>query len=394
MNIEELKELYLTKDNIGYVFDSLLNKALDGDDDARRGIENLTSKDSQIDPTIINPTVSMWYDACKKAIHATLEGNGIGLHIFKHLTSDACHIKSNATDSDIWGSMIKSEIAGSDFLPLIMNSTVNIASIEKRIKQKLPAHDLYFSILTYLTSQDCKVWPSQTAVDQLFREKAHQYVEREYEKREYSATEDLALKGFETTLVTMKNESFEPTYVIKYLTSDYCSVRPSQKEVDSFFAQLINAYTETKYFGLEALESTRDRFFNAIIHLISNKCNRHPSLQIVHDSIEALTQADSKRKGDIKSAILDLEREAIDIKSTKSLNLSLIETYRTSLEDCQLLYLQEILTMYLQTLPEAPEHIREADSKKFFKYCTDQSERFDKVMKIIKTVDPQDQFTM
>ena len=381
-----------TEHNEGNYFDQSLTKALAGNKAAMSMIKALTSQDSDTQPTI-----DMWRDACNKVMHATLQGNSNGLDIFKHLTSDECHTKSNAMGSDIRELMLKSEIAGSDFLEPIVNSTVNIEKSEHSNELKTLAHGLSFSMLTYLTSPDCKVPPSQEAVDKLFREKATQYLEKECEKHEYSASKDSALKGFKANLVKMKNESFEPTYVIKYLTSDYCSVRPSQKEVDSFFAQLINAYTETKYFGLEALESTRDRFFNAIIHLISNKCNRHPSLQIVHDSIEALTQADWKRKGDIESAILDLERERKDIKSnqsTKILNLSLIETYRTSLEDCQLLYLQEILTMYLQTLPEASEHIREADSKKFFKYCTDQSERFDKVMKIIKTVDPKDQFTI
>jgi hypothetical protein len=363
-------------------FDRALTNALAGNKSAMSIIKVLTIQDSDMQPTI-----EMWRDACKKAIHATMQGNSYGLEIFKYFTSDACYTKSNATGSDIWGLMIKSETAGSDFLQLIMNGTAKIAQNEQNKTIKSSAHDLSFAILTYLTSQDCKVPPAQEGVDQLFREKAHQYVER---KRE-------PLKGRATTFVVMKNEAFEPTYVINYLAGKHCGVPPSQKEVDSFFGKLIKAYTETKSFGLEALESTRDRFFSAIIHLISNKCNRHPSPDMVQHSIKTLTQADSKRKDDINSAILNLESESTDIKSnqiTKSCNLSIIDTYRTSLKDCELLYLQEILTIYLNTLPEVPEHILEADSKKFFKYCENQSETLNKVMNIIKTVNPQEQFTI
>ena len=434
MNIEELKELDITEDNIGYIFDSLLNLALDGDDYARRSIERLTSKDSQIDPTIINPTVSMWYDACKKAIHATLqgnkrgfnifkyltsdgchikskklgsyflkcimdikeniekneqskkkspayflsfailthltspdckvppsqeavdqlfrekvdlalnqvlagsdavmdtikiltrkdcniqptidmwrdackkaihatlEGNGIGLHIFKHLTSDACHIKSNATDSDIWGSMIKSEIAGSDFLEPIVNSTAKIAKSEHSNELKTLEHGLSFAILTYLTGQDCKVRPSQEAVDQLFREKADQYVE-------------------------MKNGSFEPTYVIKYLTSNYCSVPPSQEAVDYFFGKLIDGYTQMKSSGLYVSERTTNLFRDAIIHLISNKCNRHPNQKTVRASIAALKQANLKRQSEYTNNLVCLSlNNNVDLDEIEKCGMHLTNT--------------------------------------------------------------------
>jgi hypothetical protein len=307
-------------------FDSLLNKALSGSPDARLKIKDLTSQsDTQL-------TTKMWYDACNKVIHATMQGKSIGLHIFKHLTSDACYTKL--------------ETAGSDFLQLIMNGTAKIAQNEQNQTIKSPAHDRSFAILTYLTSQDCKVRPSQEAVDQLFREKAKQCVEMKHKRSEYSV-----LKKFETTLVEMKNESFEPTYVIKYLTGKHCGVPPSQEAVDSFFAQLIKEYTEMKSFGFYAPEDTRNNFFNAIIHLISNKCNRHPSPDMVQYSINALNQADSKRKDDIKSAILYLDKEYQNDRNDQDTKISILSqknTFLLSLHDPHPMYLAALFEEYLK----------------------------------------------